>query len=185
MQIEVLSVSQPAYTKTANGGYNKIEVAYKGDDGKVTGKQLVSFGAGQSVYDYFTTKVKQGDKLEITTEKSGKYTNWTAVAPASAGQSTAAQEQKSTGETGSTGSGRGRVTGSNYETPEERARRQVYIVRQSSITAAIATLARDGTKELDPAKVIEIAQVYEAYVFGKEQSNAISEVYKGEPVPVG
>ena len=31
----------------------------------------------------------------------------------------------------------GKVIGSNYETPEERARKQVYIVRQSSISSAI------------------------------------------------
>jgi hypothetical protein len=182
MQIDVIDVSKPAFTKTDKGGYNKIEVAYK-EGGKVTGKQLVDFGKGKSVYDFFIANPKPGSVV-ITTEKDGKYINWTAVATAAAGSSNQSQESEAPPATTGTGS-RGRVTGSNYETSEERAKRQVYIVRQSSVSAAIATLARDGTKELEVSKVIEIAKQYEAYVFGKDQPNAVSETYQGEPVPVG
>lgn len=187
MQIEVLSVSQPSFTKTEKGGYNKIEVAYK-SDGKVAGKQLVDFGTGKSVYDYFIANKGSGI-VEITTEKSGKFVNWTAVATATAGTPNTAPQQDTASSASSAGStspatGRGKVTGSNYETTEERAKRQIYIVRQSSVSNAIATLAREGTKALDPAEVITIAKVYEAYVFGKEQPNAVSETYQGETVPV-
>jgi hypothetical protein len=152
MQIDVIDVSKPAFTKTDKGGYNKIEVAYK-EGGKVTGKQLVDFGKGKSVYDFFIANPKPGSVV-ITTEKDGKYINWTAVATAAAGSSNQSQESEAPPATTGTGS-RGRVTGSN------------------------------GTKELEVSKVIEIAKQYEAYVFGKDQPNAVSETYQGEPVPVG
>jgi hypothetical protein len=189
MQIDVIDVSKPAFTKTDKGGYNKIEVAYK-EGGKVTGKQLVDFGAGKSVYDFFIANPKPGSVV-ITTEKNGKYVNWTAVAPATAGASNQSQESEAPPAAAGTGS-RGRVTGSNYETPEERTLRRDFdklkhrqIGRQGCINAAINTLARDGTKELDTAQVLAIAKVYEDFVFGTVQSNAVSETYQGEPVPVG
>lgn len=55
---------------------------------------------------------------------------------------------------------------SNYETPEERAKRQVYIVRQSSISSAVeaATLLKLKSKE----DILNLAKYFEAYVFGIE-----------------
>lgn len=189
MQIEVIDVSKPTFTKTDKGGYNKIEVAYKAD-GKVTGKQLVDFGVGKSVYDFFIANPKPGT-VEVTTEKNGKFVNWTGVATASSRQTNPGEESSTPTSTGSTGGGRSRVTGSNYETPEERAIRRDFekvkhrqIGRQGCINAAINTLARDGTKELDTAQVLAIAQVYEAFVFGTDAPNAVSEQYQGEKVPV-
>ena len=65
----------------------------------------------------------------------------------------------------------GRVTGSNYETKEERAQRQVYIIRQSSISSAVELLGT-GAKTAD---VIATAKEFEAYVFAKE-ANPTKEV---------
>lgn len=57
---------------------------------------------------------------------------------------------------------------STYETPEERAQKQVYIVRQSSISNAIDLLAANGGKKNTVDDVIDVAKVFEAYVFGVE-----------------
>lgn len=54
---------------------------------------------------------------------------------------------------------------STYPSDEERAKVQVYIVRQSNITAAINTLSV-GAKKLDPEDVIKVAKIYEDHVFG-------------------
>jgi hypothetical protein len=54
---------------------------------------------------------------------------------------------------------------STYETPEERAKKQVYIVRQSSISAAIDTLKTDK-KNPTKEEVVATAQFYESFVFG-------------------
>lgn len=58
----------------------------------------------------------------------------------------------------------GKVTGSNWETSEERALRQRYIVRQSSITAALTFLG-DGAMEVK--QVLDIAKQFEEFVFSK------------------
>ena len=55
---------------------------------------------------------------------------------------------------------------SNYETPEERAAKQVYIVRQSSISAAINSSALLKLKSKE--EIIQLAMFFESYVFGTE-----------------
>lgn len=59
---------------------------------------------------------------------------------------------------------------SNYETPEERAQRQVYIIRQSSISSAVAMLvgAADKKTPVNSDNVLAVAKRFEAYVFGTE-----------------
>jgi hypothetical protein len=54
----------------------------------------------------------------------------------------------------------------SWETPEERALKQVYIVRQSSIANAIALLAVEGPGITpDVEWVIATAKTFENYVF--------------------
>ena len=57
--------------------------------------------------------------------------------------------------------------GNSFPTADERAQTQVYIIRQSSLTNANATLATAG-KPVTQDKVEELAQVYERYVLGLE-----------------
>jgi hypothetical protein len=56
---------------------------------------------------------------------------------------------------------------STYETPEERAARQVLIVRQSSISSAVEFAVAHKVK--DPQEVIAIAKQFEDYVFGNDK----------------
>jgi hypothetical protein len=60
-----------------------------------------------------------------------------------------------------------RVTGSNYETKEERAQRQILIVRQSSLSSAVELLGPG--KSVDD--VINVAKQFEAYVFGDTEAS--------------
>lgn len=185
--IEVINVSAPKFTKTAGGGYNSIDVAYK-RDGKTDGKKLVDFDAkgqpgGKAVYDLLS-QAKEGQSFEIEAIKGEKFWNWVSAQSASgSGESgsktesdTKSTDSNSVGESGSKSSGstRGRVAGSNYETPEERALRreadrvrQYYIVRQSSISSALEYL-KSATGEVEDSveSVIEVAKKFETYVFG-------------------
>ena len=61
---------------------------------------------------------------------------------------------------------------STYETPEERAQKQIYIVRQSSLTNAIALL---GTKAKVDA-VISVARQFEQYVFGLDERESLDDL---------
>lgn len=55
---------------------------------------------------------------------------------------------------------------SNYETPEERAQKQVYIIRQSAVNYAVnaSTLLKLKSKE----EIVSLAKFFEAYVLGTE-----------------
>lgn len=54
---------------------------------------------------------------------------------------------------------------STYPTEDERAKTQIYIVRQSNLNTAVATLAV-GAKSVKPEDVIKTAKLYEDHVFG-------------------
>jgi len=54
---------------------------------------------------------------------------------------------------------------SNFETPEERAKKQVYIIKQSCIGYAIESLKTDK-KNPTPDEVVTLAQFYVDYVMG-------------------
>lgn len=175
LQLEILTVGTPVFTKTARGGYNSLEVAYKNltFEGKVEGKKVVDFN-DKAVFE-FLKGLKQGDVVDIVAEKGDNDQFWKWV---SAGHSTGAPSTPSTQSGGNSTAGEsntgspvqgsrsaGRVTGSNYETSDERAARQVYIVRQSSITAALA-YAKDNVDEINSVEeIIDIAKKFEAFVF--------------------
>lgn len=72
---------------------------------------------------------------------------------------------------------------STYETPEERAKKQVYIVRQSSIANALELVTNNPEfykKSKDQVKdVLEIAKQFEGYVFGTELT-PVSDNFPGD-----
>ena len=155
MRIEVLNVSVED-----KGKYKMMEVAYKGDDGKVTAKKVMSFGAAEGVFKRLTS-AKPGDAFEITSVKNDKgYWDWTGIDNAGAQSVTAAKPA-------------GNATPkSTYETSEERANRQVLIVRQSSLSNALEYLKLNPKKIPSLQEVTEVASYFEDFVFGKKDTPA-------------
>jgi hypothetical protein len=166
MQIQILSVT--IETKpTAKGSYQVADVAYKNlsFQGKVEGKKVMSFGATAEGFKVLAL-AQPGETYEVTVVKNDKgYNDWTALTKSGAG--TPAAEGNATGSNGSAArAATSTPVRSTYETPEERAIKQVYIVKQSSVSNAIATLSV-GAKKLEPADVLKLAQEYTDFVFGK------------------
>lgn len=154
MQIEILSVSVED-----KGKYKMMEVAYKGSDGKVTSKKVMSFGAAADVFKRLTS-AKQGDSFEITSTKNDKgYWDWVGIQDATAGAASVSAPK-----------GANASPKSTYETAEERANRQVLIVRQSSLSNAVEFLALNSKKVPTVQEVVEVASFFEDYVFGKTTS---------------
>jgi hypothetical protein len=92
-----------------------------------------------------------GDKFDVTITKNGKYDNWSAIGPVGSFK----QATPTT-----------KVIGSNYETAEERAIKQRYIVRQSSLANAISYYNASLDKPtLHVKDIIDIAKQFEEYVF--------------------
>jgi len=155
MQITILNVG--IETKpTAKGSYQVAVVAYKNDQGKVEGKNVFSFGATAETFKALSVATS-GQVFNITTVKNDKgYWDWTK-AEASTGAASAPQQQnKSAGN---------QVPRSNYETPEERAQRQIYIIRQSSIANAISALSVGSKSAPKDADILALAKTFENFVF--------------------
>lgn len=161
MQIQIQFISVDVEDK---GKYKMAEVAYKDiAKGQVSSKKLMSFN-NPAVYKTIVD-AKKGETYSIEMQKNEKgYWDWTAASLAGASNA----PETSTKSAGSTGFTSPKST---YETPEERAQKQVYIVRQSSLSTAVEYLAGTGAiKKASAQDVIFCAKEFEGYVFGQETS---------------
>jgi len=160
MLINIIDVGQPNTHAAKNGrSYQSLEVTYKDEGGKTTTKKLMSF-SNPSVFNHIKSLTK-GDQVNVVTAKDANgYWQWTGIG----GDEQVAEQPAKQSATPT------RVTGSNYETKEERAARQVLIVRQSSVASAVAALAIGAKSSPSSADVIKYAKEIESYVFGQAQT---------------
>lgn len=168
IQIQVLSVTTET-KPTAKGSYQQLEVAYKNltFQGKVESKKIMSFGAQKDVFPVLAT-ASGGSVYEVEVVKNDKgYNDWIKVTK-SDGAVSASAPAASTKVSNSLSGAAPATTKGTWETPEERAKKQIYIVRQSSISAAIAMLTPGRKNEIKPEEVIGIATTLEAFVFGTD-----------------
>lgn len=163
MQIQIIATTIETKPTQKGTSYQQLEVTYKNlsYQGKVESKKLMSFGANANAFKTLAD-APTGSQWEVTVVKNAQgYNDWTAVAPSS--QAPAGAPSPQAGAQARTQPGQTRST---YETPEERAQRQILIVRQSSVSSAL-TLHSMGAK--NPAKleeVLDTAQKICDFVFG-------------------
>jgi hypothetical protein len=160
MLINIIDVGQPNTHAAKNGrSYQSMEVTYKDQTGKTSSKKLMSF-SNPSVFNA-AKNWQKGDSVNVVTQKDDQgYWQWTGIG----GDEQVAEQPAKQSATPT------RVTGSNYETKEERAARQVLIVRQSSVASAIAALAVGAKSSPSSADVIKYAKEIESYVYGQAQT---------------
>lgn len=164
MQIQIIDVGTPNTHAAKNGrSYQSLEVTYKGNDGKVSAKKLMSF-SNPSVFAA-AGKWNKGDTVEVITQKDDAgYWQWTGIGDGASAPQLSAGGTTSTASAGSST----RVTGSTYETKEERAARQVLIVRQSSLSVAVQALLAGAKVPPNAGDIIALAKQLESYVFAEE-----------------
>lgn len=163
MKIKIASVDVGTAKSAKGKDYTFVEVMYKNMtfDGKAETKKHNQFG-NKDVFE--TLKSAQaGAEYTITREKDDNgYWQWVGInegfgaaqsAPAKSSSGSSAQSAPSA------------APRSNFESPEERAKKQVYIVRQSSISAAIDMLKTDK-KSPSVDEVLDVAKIFEQFVFG-------------------
>jgi len=178
MNITILSV-QSITAQGAKGPYQTLEVAYKNNTfGKVESKKVMPFGAQKAVFDALAN-AQTGSTFDITVVKNDKgYNDWTAAKQAVPG----AAQSASVGSinTGKVGAIMGQTTQvkSTYETPEERAKKQVYIIRQSSLSSAISMLTPGAKSPLKVNEVIDIADELFAWVMQSPEQAAKADVFE-------
>lgn len=161
MNITLLNTSISTGTDKNGKPYQIADVAFKNNTygGKVEGKKITSYN--KAAFDVLAVAMP-GDIYEITTEKKGQYVEWTAMVKATAGSPAPAPQAFAGRTTATNPSPR-----SNYETPEERAQRQVFIVRQSSIANAVSALSVGAKSALKAGEVVALAKEFESYVFAQ------------------
>ena len=177
---QIISVALDApLVNQAGTPYVGCQVYYKGHDGKPYDKCMHNntFKFNKPLLEDLKA-LKAGDYVAIVSKKVGNFVNWVSVkkteAPAQQEANTTTQAGTPSVATANVGATTPAPTReavkSNYETPAERAARQVMIVRQSSITAALklAELNIQTGNGFAPTEdqVIESAKVFEAFVLG-------------------
>lgn len=156
--ISIINVTQQT-KPTAKGSYTLLDVAYKNESsGKTEGKKVMSFAQKETFNVLSKATPGQSYIIESVKNESTGYWDW-VNAELTTGESQPVAANKSTGNT---------TPKSTYETADERAARQVLIVRQSSLTAAINTLPE---KVRDPETIKKVAQEYVDWVFQKDTPN--------------
>ena len=156
--IEIINV-QSSTKPTAKGSYTMLDVAFKRlDTGKIEGKKIMSF-TNKEVFSTLN-KATQGQQFTVTSEKNEKTTYWDWTAVDILGEAPTAAPTAQPASKGFTS------PKSTYETPEERAARQVLIVRQSSLSSAI-DLLKNEKKPPSVEEVLRTADVFANWVFQK------------------
>jgi hypothetical protein len=137
------------------GKYFVLPIKYD-DKGKEFSRKVMSFVAGDAYKVLKDSKV--GEFYNVTIEKDDNgYWQWPKVEKVEGG--TVAETKVGT-------------VRSTYETPQERALKQIYIVRQSSIANAI-TLA--GVGENNVENILDIARRLEAWVFRTSPADLVDD----------
>lgn len=145
--------------KNGGGSYQGTRFSYRDRNGALKEQafhnNFIKFNPGIATT---LSNMNPGDSFVMVKEKEGEFWNVKSI---SVGDQPLVAQSAGNSKVSPTPSPK-----SNYETPEERAKRQVYIVRQSSISSAVgaATLLKLKSKE----DILNLAKYFEAYVFGTE-----------------
>lgn len=163
MFIEVVSVErEDKPSSNGKGTYGVLTVTYR-SNGKIAEKKLMSF-TNPTVFKHFE-KAAKGDQVDVTSVKNDKtgYWDWTAIGTG---------EVSSASPTPTSTPAR---SGGNYETKEERAAKQKYIVKQSSLSAAVSLLTVGAKTPPQPNEVIALADKFVEYVFNTDSMDAVAD----------
>lgn len=162
LKIKVVAVEVGSAKSKAGKDYEFVEVTYKNlsFDGKVESKKHNQYG-DKTV---FATLKDAQPGAEFTIERKkddAGYWQWIGITSGSGASSSSSSSGTSSVSKGATPAPK-----STYETPEERAKKQVYIVRQSSVTAALNFMELTKQNKASVSDVVDVAKIFEAYVFG-------------------
>ena len=156
--ITIQEVNKEFKTK-GKGKWSELQVTYT-DNGKNFQKKILSF-QNPAVFEALQD-AKQGDIYDVTVTKDGEYYNWSSAKKVDKdAASNAAPAAPSSG----------RVLGSNYETADERRLKQLYIIKQSSISNAIefAKMRTPEEEPYTPGDIPTLAQQFVDFVYGVEE----------------
>jgi hypothetical protein len=150
MQATFKSVNFEKVSK-GKANWEKAVVTYEGDQGEKK-QNLVSF-KNPAVFAKLR-ELSEGDVIDVKLQKDGDFWQWAEITKLGANSASNARPLP-------TG---GKAPTSNYETKEERAARQILIVRQNALTNAV-TRAGVGA---DPQDIVNTAEFFASWVQAKD-----------------
>ncbi len=180
MQIQIKVISVDITTKpTAKGSYQQATLAYRDlAQNQLKEKKILSFTAEGKLLFSTAAQAQKDQTYTVDMEKGEQFWEWKKMEQA-VPDTVVATQGGSAGKQQANSFASGART---YETAEERAERQVLIVRQSSLSAAVATLAV-GAKGLKPEDVLSLAERYSEFVFQKEAKNTMFTTDSFDDIP--
>ena len=150
VDIERVNTGKKPYEKAV------VKYSYQGNSRSQT---MMSF-SNPAVFKTIK-EMQPGENYDVTvTKNDAGYNTWAAVKPADVGAPAPGKPASVT------------VPKSNYETPEERKLRQLYIIRQSSISSALEYMSqtrKDG--DFGVNDVTEIAQHFVDFVYSPNETS--------------
>lgn len=176
MQIKIIATEVTTKMNAKNKPMQVLEVTYKNltFQGKTETKKLFDFGAQKDVFPVLSTATS-GQVFEVDVVKNDAgYNDWVKISKADENVAAAPVSGNTTSRATASPAGTGTASKGTWETPEERAKKQIYIVRQSSINAAIAMLTVGKKTEIKTEDVIGVAREFEAFVFSTDSVEAVA-----------
>jgi hypothetical protein len=154
--VTVEQVKKPG--QKAPYGKATVYYTYNGEPRKQTIVSIFNPGIFKQV-----NELEQGTEIEVEVIKNEDgFNQWKTLTVLGARDSAAKATPTGTATAGVT-----KVTGSNYETRDERAARQVLIVKQSSLAQAIAYFGTDARAQ-SVESILEVAQTFADWVFAQD-----------------
>ena len=153
MQVKIIAVEVTDMTK-----YKVAEVTYKDEHGDTKTKKITTYSKAA----YLAVTSNPPGYFEVDSRQNEKgFWEWISCVPSN-GQtpSQAAPQPATQASPVSRSTAPAAAPKSNYETAEERDRKQTLIVRQSSLDRAIEYMELTGNKGSSPTDVIVVAQSF-------------------------
>lgn len=165
MKIQVLDVKTSTKTSVTGKPYQNVEIAFKNiDQGKVESKNLTEYSkVFKQVAEAIVTKF-----YDVATEKDAKgYWQWTSFTLGEPAEAPSAPTSFKPDPAKANA-----VPKSNYETADERAARQVLIVKQSCLAQSVAYYNHPSfaKQNITEEHVLNIAQVFVDWVFSEKKA---------------
>jgi len=175
MIVQVVAVEVGTAKSKAGKDYEFVEVTYKNKSfqDKVESKKHNQYG-DKNVFNALK-EAKNGDVFTILRNKDDAgFWQWIGIESGANSAPSAAAPSANRAAPAATNSAPTAAPRSNFETPEERAKRQIFIVRQSSIGHAVELLKTEK-KVPSVDEVLDVAKRFEIYVFGIRDEETTTE----------
>ena len=168
-QIHGTVVSYNANTKVqkkGGGQYDAWELVYRDSENKIAtlAKPVQGLRFNPALAGQLNALVP-GDAFTVDREKKGEFWEIMSVTKGHSDGATSPAGNSSSGSYPAASPRSGTTPKSTYETPEERAKKQIVISRQAALNTSVAYWNMRGDHHVEKENIVEVAKYFEKYVY--------------------